>query len=128
MGNTTYLSIASNDNPRTGRADILEYSAPGYTASLLAIKQFDELFSTSLGLYFVDNIAWPGSVTNISNNYTAADLKLSRKIYLSGGTAKISFVLKNMHEAYSSFDPGPDNGPLVENNFTGIMEFELKLK
>lgn len=136
IGSTAYLDITGRNIPWTepertdslSRAKILKNSAPRYTASLLTIKEFESLFSASMGVYYVDNIAWPGFVTSGSNNYTAVDLKLSKKINFYGDSAKISLVLKNLHEDYSSMDPAPDNGPLVENNFTGYLEFELKLK
>ncbi len=136
VGSTTYLDIIPRNIPTTepertsvlGRAKILKNSAPRYTASLLAIKEFENQFSTGLGIYYVDDIAWPGFVTGLSNNYAAVDLKLSKKLNFSGDTAKISLILKNLHEDYSSLDPGPENGPLVENNFTAYVEFELKLK
>lgn len=127
-GTTAYLHIGSDDNPRDGQAEVLESSAPYHTASLLAIKQFNEQYSGSMGLYYVDDMSWLDASSRGSNDYYALDLRFSRKLQLGSNTGKISLVLKNLLDEYSNYDPNPDNGPLIEQNLTGYIELAVQFR
>lgn len=128
VGTASYLSIESEDIPRSGQSDVLEQSAPDYTASLLTIKQFNELYSGSMGLYYVDDMSWFDANSAGSNNYSTLDLRLSRKLLVGSDSAKISLVLKNLLDEYSDYDPNPGNGPLVEQNLTGYIELAMQFR
>lgn len=126
MGAASYLKVDSEDYPRDGQSDVLEVSAPKYTASLLVIKQVNEYYSGSMGLYYVDDMSWLDGSSVDSNNYSTLDLRLTRKILLGSDTAKLSLVLKNLLDEYTNYDPNPKNGPLLEQNLTGYLELSIQ--
>jgi len=120
-----YLDIHSHDDPTISQVRVLKRSAPDTTASLLTIKQFNAKYSGSLGLYYVDDMSWPDAQSNVSNDYTTMDLKLTRKIQLTDGAANLSFILKNVLDEYNNYDPNPANGPLLEQNLTTYIELKV---
>ena len=127
-GNLTYLEIKSEDIPRDLLSVDLENSAPEWTASLLAIKQFNEQYSGSVGVYYVSEMGWLDVPGDPAADYSAVDLRLSKAIRLSGSTSKLSLVLKNVLGDYNNYNPRPNYGPLSEHNLTGYIEYSILFK
>ena len=125
FGNVAYLDIKSNDNPRDLLSEEFENSAPERTASLLAIKQFNELYSGSIGIYYACDMLWLDVPNRQPSNYSTIDLRLSKSIRQSGSTSKISLVLKNLRDEYNDYHQLPNRGPLVEHNLTGYIEYSI---
>ena len=125
FGNATYLEIESTDNPRDSLSIELENSAPKRSASLLTIKQFNEFYSGSLGIYYAGDMSWLDVPNRAPSSYTTMDLRLSKSIRQSGSTSKLSLVLKNLLDEYNNYHQLPDRGPLVENNLTGYVEYSV---
>ena len=125
FGNATYLEIKSNDNPRDLLSVEFENSAPKRSASLLTIKQFNEFYSGSLGIYYADDMLWLDVPNRAPSSYTTMDLRLSKSFRKSGSTSKLSLVLKNLLDEYNDYHQLPNRGPLVENNLTGYVEFSV---
>ncbi len=111
-----------------GGSESLVRSAPHSTASMLAVKKFNELYSGSAGYYYVGRFSWIDASGYNSNNYHTLDLKLSRKIPMHGSKASASIVLKNLLGKYSNYDSTPDNGPLIVQDFTAYLEFKIQIK
>ncbi len=129
FGNITYLDIKSDEpTPGEGYSLELEQSAPEWTGSLMVIKQFNEHYSGSLEFHYIDEMYWmdvPRNELNEDSNYRTLDLRISKSSRQSGSTSKISLVLKNLFGEYSSYNQAPDDGPLVEHNFTGYVEYSI---
>lgn len=127
-GNVTHLHIDSNDTPKTNLSIEYEKSAPEWTASLMAIKQFNDNYSGSLEFHYIGQMSWldvPDNELNEDNDYRTLDLRLSKSSRQSGSTSKISLLLKNLLGEYSSYNQAPDDGPLVEHNLTGYIEYSI---
>ncbi|MDA3869225.1 MAG: TonB-dependent receptor [Gammaproteobacteria bacterium] len=125
FGSAAYLEITSNDNPRTTRSGEFENSAPKRTASLLAIKQFNEHYSGSLGLYYAGDMQWLDVPKDEPSSYTTMDLMLSKSFRQSGSLSKLSLVLKNLLGEYNNYHHQPDIGPRAELNLTGYIEYSI---
>lgn len=131
FGSFALLKIKGDSHqldPRGLLAKEFEDSAPKRTASLLAVKQFNESYSGSIGLYHVDKMLWldvPTIPSVPTKSNTTMDLRISRSSRTSGSTSKLSFVLKNILGEYTNYHYTPDRGPLVENNLTGYIEYSI---
>ena len=128
IGSASFLDISSNDPIYNGGSNSLVRSAPHTTASMLAVKQFNELYSGSAGYYYVGPFSWIDASGANSNDYQTLDLKLTRKMSLYGNKASTSIVLKNLLGQYSNYDKTPDNGPLIVQDFTAYLEFKIQIK
>ena len=132
FGNVAYLKIQGHnydiDDTRNLIAEEFENSAPEKTASLLTIKQFSELYSGSIGIYYTDKMLWLDVPNRGPSHYTTMDLRLSKSIRLSGSTSKISLVLKNLLDEYTDYHISPNRGPLVVNNITSYLEYSVSFK
>lgn len=125
FGSAAYLEIISNDDPRTTRSGEFENSAPKRTASLLAMKQFNEHYSGSLGLYYAGDMQWLDVQGDEPSSYTTMDLKLSKSFRQSGSRSKLSLVLKNLLGEYNNYHHKPKIGPRAELNLTGYVEYSI---
>ncbi|MCK5002178.1 MAG: TonB-dependent receptor [Gammaproteobacteria bacterium] len=128
FGNVSFLGIKSNDNPRDLLSEEFENSAPKRTASFLAIKQFNELYSGSLGFYYADEMLWLDVPNRQPSSYTAMDIRISRSIRQSNSTSKLSLILKNLLDEYNDYHQLPNRGPLAENNLTGFIEYSISFQ
>ena len=125
FGNVAYLEIKSNDNSRDLLSHEFENSAPKKMASILAIKQFNELYSGSIGIYYTDEMLWLDAPDRGPTHYTTMDARISKSIRTSGSTSKIALVLKNLLGEYNDYHSLPKRGPLVEHNLTGYIEYSI---
>ena len=125
FGNVAFLKIEGNNQPRDLISIEFENSAPERSASLLAIKQFNEHYSGSLGIYYADEMLWLDVPNRQPSSYTTMDLRLSKSIRRSDSTSKISLVLKNLLDEYNDYHTMPNRGPLIEHNLTGYIEYSI---
>jgi iron complex outermembrane receptor protein len=128
IASASFIDISSNDPINKGISDSLTHSAPHSATSVLAIDRFNELYSGSVGYYYVGRFSWIDASSANSNNYQTLDLKLSRKIPMHGSKASASIVLKNLLGKYSNYDKKPDNGPLIVQDLTAYLEFKIQIK
>jgi hypothetical protein len=119
------MEIKSNDNPRDLLSVEFENSAPKRSASLLTIKQFNETYSGSIGIYYIDEMLWLDVPNRKPSKYTTMDMRISKSIRQSGSTSKLSLVLKNLLDEYNDYHSLPNRGPLAENNLTGYIEYSV---
>lgn len=132
-GNLTYLKIKSNDIPQTNLSLEYENSSPEWVSSLMAIKQFNENYSGSIEYHHIGGMRWmdvPGTSAGTlkDNSYNTMDLRISKSSRQNNRTSKISLILKNLLGEYSSYNPAPDDGPLVEHNLTAYIEYSVLFK
>lgn len=129
FGNFAFMEIKNNDNITGLLSKEYERSAPNRTASILAIKQFNDFYSGSVGLYYTDTMQWldePTALNRSPGSNTTMDLRLSKSIRHNGNPAKLSLVLKNLLGDYGDYQRSPKYGPLVEHNLTGYVEYSVK--
>ena len=125
IASASYLDIASNDPVPDGRTEDYINSAPRKTASILAIKQFNEKYSGSTGFYYVGNFSWIDAHSPGPNQYRKLDMRVSRHMRFNADKGTLSLVLKNLLDEYTDYDRYPDNGPLLEQDLTAYLEFKL---
>ncbi len=125
VASAAYLEIKSNDAVYTNSSESFVKSAPRKTASLLAIKQFNEKYSGSMGYYYVGDFSWIDANSAGSNQYRKLDLRLSRNIRMNANKGSVSLVLQNLLDEYSNYDFDPVYGPLIEQNLTAYLEFKM---
>lgn len=128
IASASFLNITSNDPIFNGGSNSLIHSAPHSSASMLAIKKFNELYSGSLGYYYVGKFSWIDASGKDSNDYQTADIKLSRKIPIYGNQASLSLIMKNLLGKYSNYDKSPSLGPLIVQDFTAYIEFRVRFR
>jgi outer membrane receptor protein involved in Fe transport len=128
IASASFVDISNNGTIDKGITDSLTHSAPHSATSILAIDHFNELYSGSVGYYYVGRFSWTDASSANSNNYQTLDLKLSRKIPMHGSKASASIVLKNLLGKYSNYDKNPDNGPLIVQDLTAYLEFKIQIK
>ena len=125
IANVSYLEIESKDN-NSNLTEEFERSAPEWTTSMMAIKKFNENYSGSIEYHYVDKMQWldvPGN--DISSSYRTMDLRISRSTRSAGNTSKLSLILKNLLNEYNNYHQRAENGPLVEHNLTGYIEYSI---
>jgi len=139
------LNITSEDETRTGKSREYEESAPDHSLSLLAMKDFNEKYSASMGFYYVGDMAWmdanhnntcedggmPVSGCGFRNTqgYRKLDLRVVRNFKLGNEHASVALNLQNLLEEYSDYDKFPSSGaPAVEQNFVAFIELKLKIQ
>lgn len=125
FGNINYLKIKSHDEIFTLTAEEYMNSAPEWTASLLVIKQFNEQYSGSLGLYHVGEMGWLDVPGEPASSYNTMDLRLSKTNRQSGSLSKLSLVLRNLLGEYNNYHHQPAIGPRAELNLTGFIEYSI---
>ena len=124
IGNVSYLEIKNSNNSNLGEE--YERSAPEWTTSVMAIKKFNEQYSGSLEYHYVDEMQWldvPGS--DISSSYRTMDIRLSRSIRTAGSTSELAIIVKNLLNEYNNYHQRAENGPLIEHNLTGYIEYSI---
>jgi iron complex outermembrane receptor protein len=137
------LDIDSGPEPATGKSREYEESAPKHSASVLVMKDFNELYTGSLGFYYTGDMAWMdanhhntctdgnpsfnGCGFRNTHGYRKLDLRLARKFRIGNEKLSAAIVLQNLLDKYSDYDSVPNGGnsPAVEQNL--IAFFELKL-
>jgi len=137
------LAIDSGRDPVEGKSREYEESAPRHTASVLLMKDFNELYSGSLGFYYSGDMAWMDANHhntctdgNLNNNgcgyrnthgYRKLDLRLARRFSIGNEKLSAAIVLQNLLDDYSDYDSVPNGGhsPAVVQDT--IAYFELKL-
>ena len=139
------LNITSEDEIRTGKSREYEESAPDHSFSLLAMNDFNEKYSASVGFYYVGDMAWmdanhnntcaDGAVTSSgcgfrnTQGYRKLDLRMARNFKLGREHASIALNLQNLLEEYSDYDKFPSSGlPAVEQNLIAFIELKLKIQ
>jgi iron complex outermembrane receptor protein len=139
------LDITSEDEIRTGKSREYEESAPDHSFSLLAMKDFNEKYSTSLGFYYVGDMAWmdanhnntcedggmPSSGCGFRNTqgYRKLDLRVVRNFKFGNEHASVALNLQNLLEDYSDYDKFPSSQfPAVEQNLIAFIELKLKIQ
>ena len=139
------LNITSEDEIRTGKSREYEESAPDHSFSLLAMNDFNEKYSASLGFYYVGDMAWmdanhnntcegggmPSSGCGFRNTqgYRKLDLRVVRNFDLGNEHASIALNLQNLLEEYSDYDKFPSSlSPAVEQNLVVFIEFKLRIQ
>lgn len=138
------LGIASDNDVRPGKSREYEESAPDHSFSLLAMNDFNEKYSASLGFYYVGDMAWmdanhhntcteggqPASGCGFRNTqgYRKLDLRLVRNFRFGKENASIALNLQNLLEDYSDYDKFPSSGaPAVQQNLVGFVEFKVQI-
>jgi len=139
------LNITSEDEIRTGKSREYEESAPDHSFSLLAMKDFNEKYSASVGFYYVGDMAWmdanhnnscedggnPSSGCGFRNTqgYRKLDLRLVRNFNFGNEHASVALNLQNLLEDYSDYDKFPSSlSPAVEQNLIAFIELKLKIQ
>ncbi len=142
------IAITSEDDIRTGKSREYEESAPDHSFSLLAMKDFNEKYSGSVGFYYVGDMAWmdanhnntcegtlpaaePDSGCGFRNTrgYRKLDIRLARNFKLGDEKASIAINLQNLIEDYSDYDKFPSSmAPAVEQNLIAFIELKLKIQ
>jgi len=139
------LNITSEDEIRTGKSREYEESAPDHSFSLLAMNDFNDKYSASVGFYYVGDMAWmdanhnnscedggmPSSGCGFRNTqgYRKLDLRIVRNFNLGNEHASIALNLQNLLEDYSDYDKFPSSGsPAVEQNLIAFIELKLKIQ
>jgi iron complex outermembrane receptor protein len=140
------IDITSEDAVRTGKSREYEESAPDHSLSLLAMKDFNEKYSGSVGFYYVGDMAWmdanhnntcqgttsvPVSGCGFRNTqgYRKLDLRLARNFKVGDEDASIAINLQNLIEDYSDYDKFPSSqAPAVEQNLIAFIEFKLRMQ
>lgn len=106
-------------------------SAPQYSYSLLAIKQFNEKYSGSLAYYHVDAFKWTdarGVSDDFStDSYHTLDMRASRSFKFNRTRGSLSVVLKNLLDEYSDYQENPSNStaPKVVHGTLAYLDFRL---
>jgi len=138
------LNIISDDPVRDGKSREYEESAPDHSFSLLAIKDFNNKYSGSVGFYYVGDMAWmdanhnntcegggaPNGGCGFRNTqgYRKLDLRLVRNFRLGGEHASIALNLQNLLDEYSDYDKFPSSlAPAVEQNLIAFIQFKLQI-
>ena len=124
IGSAAYMKIES----RGVAAEEYENSAPEKAASLLAIKEFNEKYSGSLGFYYTGSMHFLDAPGTLLENQQVIDLRISKADRQSGYTSKLSLVLKNLLGEYSNYNNRPRHGPLIEQNMTGYIEYSISFQ
>lgn len=139
------LDIASEDETRSGKSREYEESAPDHSFSVLAMKDFNEKYSASLGFYYAGDIAWmdanhnntcaDGAMTESgcgfrnTQGYRKLDLRVARNFELGNEHASVAVNLQNLLEDYSDYDKFPSSGsPAVEQNLIAFIEFKMRIR
>ena len=128
VASATYLDIEGNDPVPDGRTEDYIDSAPRKSASVLAIKQFNEKYTGSAGFYYVGNFSWIDAHSRGPNQYRKLDMRITRHMRLNGDNATLSLVLQNLLDEYTDYDRYPDNGPLLEQNLTAYIDFKILIR
>jgi iron complex outermembrane recepter protein len=115
LASGAYLDLNSN-------SEAMSLSAPKYSYSLMAMKQFNEKYSGSLAYFFVEDFKWTDS--RGTGNYEILDLRLSRNFRYSQTHGSLSLVLKNLLDDYSDYNANPRNStsPVVIQNTVAYVE------
>ena len=134
-------------DPFSGSPKPREYeeSAPDHSFSLLAMQDFNEKYSASMGFYYVGDMAWmdanhnntcedgsmPVSGCGFRNTqgYRKLDLRVVRNFKLGNEHASVAINLQNLLEEYSDYDKFPSSlSPAVEQNLIAFIELKLKIQ
>ena len=138
------LDIESDPFPASSKPREYEESAPDYSFSLLAMKDFNNKYSASMGFYYVGDMAWmdanhnntcddggmPTSGCGFRNTqgYRKLDLRLARNFKFGNEHASVALNLQNLLEDYSDYDRVPSSGaPAVEQNLIAFIEMKLRI-
>jgi len=115
LGSGAYIDLSSNSEAMT-------LSAPEYSYSFMAMKQFNEKYSGSLAYFFVEDFKWTDS--RGTGDYEILDMRLSRNFRYSKAHGSLSLVLKNLHGDYSDYNANPRNStsPVVIENTVAYVE------
>ena len=136
VGFLAYLDIRSNDF-LDGKPREFQESAPDHSASLLAIKKFNDAYDGSIGFYYVGDMAWMDANRNTTltkgfrntRGYRKLDLRLARNFKIGNEKATIAFVLQNLLDDYSDYDSDPRGiAEAAQQNFTAYLELRAKFK
>lgn len=106
-------------------------SAPQYSYSLLAIKQFNEKYNGSIAYYHVDAFKWTDarSVSDdfSTDSYHTLDMRVSRNFKYNRTRGSLSLVLKNLLKEYSDYQENPSNttAPKVVHGTLAYLDFRL---
>jgi iron complex outermembrane recepter protein len=139
------LAIDSEKDPVAGKLREYEESAPKHTASVLAMKDFNEHYSGSVGYYYVGDMAWmdanhhntctdgilrtTGCGFRNTRGYRKLDLRLARKFSMGNEKLSLAIALQNLLDDYSDYDSVPNGGdsPAVIQNLTAYFELKLAM-
>ncbi len=118
VGSGAIIHIISNSHAAS-------ISAPRYSYSLLAIKQFDEQYSASTAYYYVEDFTWMDSSS--TGKYKILDLRATRHFHLARSPASLSIVVKNLLDDYSDYRENPRNGtsPKIIHNTAAYIDFRV---
>ena len=139
------LDIEADPFPGSPKPREYEESAPDHSLSLLAMNDFNEKYSASLGFYYVGDMAWldanhnntcaDGAATSSgcgfrnTQGYRKLDLRIVRNFRYGNEHASIALNLQNLLEEYSDYDKFPSSGePAVEQNFVAFIEMKLRIR
>ncbi len=109
----------------------ISLSAPQYSYSLLAIKEFNKKYNGSIAYYYVDAFKWTdarGVSDDFStDSYHTLDMRASRSFKFNRTRGSLSLVLKNLLDEYSDYQETPSNStaPKVVNGTLGYLDFRL---
>lgn len=112
------INISSNSKAMT-------LSAPDYSYSLMAMKQFNDKYSGSLAYYFVEDFTWTDS--SGTGDYKILDMRLSRNLRFNQAHGSVSLVLKNLLDDYSDYKETPRNStaPQVIQNTLAYIDLRV---
>ena len=140
------LGIDSGVNQVEGKPREYEESAPKHSASVLLMKDFNELYSGSLGFYYTGDMAWmdanhhntctdgnpntEGCGYRNTHGYRKLDLRLVRNFSIGEEKLSAAITLQNLLENYSDYDSVPNGGdsPAVEQNLVAFFELKLAIR
>ncbi len=139
------LDIEADPFPDSPKPREYEESAPDQSFSLLAMNDFNEKYSASVGFYYVSDMAWmdanhnntcsDGALTSSgcgfrnTQGYRILNLRVARNFKLGDEHASVALNLHNLLEDYSDYDKFPSSGyPAVEQNLVAFIELKLKIQ
>lgn len=129
------LDITSDDNPKTGTSSSFEESAPDQSYSLLAMHDFNDNYSGSLGFYYVSDLSFTDvNNSNPLNNrntggYQKLDLRVAHNIKLGSEQIKAAIIFQNLLDDYSDYD-AISNSPeaVVTQNQVVFLEIKVSFR
>ena len=128
------LDISSDDDPYIGKSREYEESAPDKSFSVLAMHDFNEKYSGSVGFYYVGDMSWMDANPNapgVRNTgvYRILDLRLARNFKFGNEHLSTAIVLKNLLDDYSDYDAIQNTPePVVVQNLIAYVEVKLRIR
>jgi iron complex outermembrane recepter protein len=146
VANGAIVDIQSEPFVNSPKPREYEESAPIHSAAVLVMKDFNELYSGSLGYYYTGDMAWMdanhhntctdgnpninGCGYRNTHGYRKLDLRLARNFSIGNEKLSAAISLQNLLNEHSDYDSVPNGGntPAVEQNMVAFFELKLTIR